>query len=168
LLESSHKLWTTLDTTSVQKTISQRSLKVHFRRSKWTLDRAILSMKSIDAQRLLFITKSCKMLRELQMHGRGMIGDSLTSALSEAKSLETLYISRNTEMSLSTIQSALRICNSSLSVVTALRVTGPRGGFIAGRWAVMESIKTLHLESDGESTLDIVSAVPRTSACFIS
>jgi len=152
----------------VKKTISQKSLKVHFRRSKWTLDRAILSMKAIDAQRLGFITKSCRMLKELQMHGRGMIGDSLTLALSDAKSLETLYVSQNTEMSLSTVQSALRICKSSLVSVTALRVTGPRGGFLAGRWAVMESLKTLHLESDAQSALDIVSAVPRTSAYFIT
>lgn len=103
------------------------------------------------------------MLKELQMHGRGMLGDSLTGALSDAKSLETLYVSRNTEMTLFTVQTALGLCKRSLVTATVLRITGPRGGFLAGRWPVMESIKSLHLESDGESVLDIVSTISVTS-----
>ncbi|KAE9375308.1 hypothetical protein N431DRAFT_542865 [Stipitochalara longipes BDJ] len=155
LLESSHKLWTTLDTSHVKKVISQKSLTVHFRRSKWTLDRALLSIKSVDAQRLAYITKHCKMLKEIQMYGRGMIGDSLTSALNDAISLETLYVSRNTEMTLAAVQSALRLCKATLVTATILKITGPRGGFLAGKWSEMGSIKSLHLESDGESVLDI-------------
>ena len=160
LLESSHKLWTILDTTSVKKTISQKSLTIHFRRSKWTLDRAILTMKAIDAQRLAYITKNCKMLKELQMHGRGMIADSLASALKDAKSLENLYVSRNTETTLSAVQSALGHCKNSLVTATFLNIRGPRGGFLAARWPVMGPIKTIHLEADGESCLDIVSGIP--------
>jgi len=97
------------------------------------------------------------MLKELQMYGRGMIGDSLTSALSNAKGLETLYVSRNTEMTLAAVQSALRLCKDSLVTITVLKITGPRGGFLAGKWPEMGSIKALNLESDGESVLDIVS-----------
>ncbi len=161
LLESSHKLWTTLDTTHVRKVISQKSLTIHFRRSKWTLDRALLSLKSVDAHRLAYITKNCKMLKELQIYGRGMIGDSLTSALPDAKNLENLYVSQNTEMNLGAVQSALKYCKASLVTVTVLKIVGPRGGFLAGKWPEMGSIKAIHLESDGESVLDIVSVVAR-------
>lgn len=161
MLESSHKLWTTLDTTNAKKTINQKSLAIHFRRSKWTLDRAVLTMKAIDSKGLAYITKYCKMLKDLQMHGRGMIADSLTSALKDAKSLETLYVSQDTEITLSAVQTAIGHCKNSLVTATFLKVTGPRGGFLSGRWPVMEPIKTLHLESDGESVLDIVSTGPQ-------
>jgi len=159
LLESSHKLWTTLDTTHVKKVLSQKSLSTHFRRSKWTLERALLSVKSFDSQRLAYVTKHCKLLKELHIYGRAMIGSSLTSALSDAKSLQTLYVSRNTEMPLAAVQDALRSCKDSLVTVTVLKIIGPRGGFLAGKWPEMGSIKALHLESDGESVLDIVSTV---------
>jgi F-box/TPR repeat protein Pof3 len=149
-----------LDTTSVKKTISLRSLKVHLRRSKFTLDLAILTIKAIDAQKLAFITQTCKMLKDLQMHGRGMIGESLTSALEDAKSLESLYVSRSSEITLNAVQSALGQCKKSLITVTFLNIHGPRGGFLAGRWPEMGSIRTVHFESDGESCLDIVGAVP--------
>ena len=99
------------------------------------------------------------MLKELQIYGRGMIGHSLTSALPDAKSLQSLHVSRNTEMSLSAVQEALKFCKASLVTVTVLNITGPRGGFLAGKWPEMGSIKVLNLESDGESVLDIVSFI---------
>ena len=144
----------------MRKLISQKSLTIHFRRSKYTLDRAILTMKAIDSKRLAYITKYCKTLKELQMHGSGMIADSLALALKDAKELETLYVSRNTEITLSAVQTALGQCKSSLVTATFLKITGPRGGFLSDRWPAMPSIKTLHLESDGQSVLDIVSLTP--------
>lgn len=155
LLESSHKLWTLLDTTNVRKLISQKSLTVHFRRSKYTLDRAILTVKAIDSKRLAYITKYCKMLKDLQMHGFGVVGDSLTLALKDAKALETLWVSRDTHTMLSAVQMALGQCKSSLVTATFLKVIGPRGGFLSDRWPAMGSLKYLHLDSDGQSVLDI-------------
>jgi F-box/TPR repeat protein Pof3 len=115
-------------------------------------------MKAIEAQKLAWITKWCTKLKELQMHGRGIIGESLTSALQNAKSLETLYVSRNTQITLSAVLTALKLCKGTLVTATFLNVQGYKGGFLYGRWEVMESIKTLRLEADGESCMDFVSA----------
>lgn len=167
LLESSHKLWTTLDTTSVRKPIREKSLKIHFRRSNWTLDTALLTMKAIDAQRMAWITKWCTKLKNLQMHGRGMIGESLTLALPNAKCLENLYVSRNTEITLSSVQTALKLCKDTLVTATFLNVQGTKGGFLAGRWEVMKSMKTLRLEADGDSCMDFVSATSDIFTTFI-
>jgi F-box/TPR repeat protein Pof3 len=117
-------------------------------------------MKAIDSKRLAYITKYCKNLKELQMHGSGMIADSLALALKDAKELETLYVSRNTEITLSAVQTALGQCKNTLVTATFLKITGPRGGFLYDRWPAMPSIKTLHLESDGQSVLDLVSLTP--------
>ncbi len=130
---------------------------IHFRRSKYTLDCAILTMKAIDAKRLAYITKYCKMLKDIQIHGSGMIVDSLALALKDAKELETLFVSRNTEITLSAVQAVLGQCKDTLATATFLKIIGPRGGFLYDRWPAMPSIKTLHLESDGQSVLDLVS-----------
>jgi F-box/TPR repeat protein Pof3 len=75
--------------------------------------------------------------------------------------MRTLYVSQDTEITLSAVQTAIEHCKESLVTATFLKITGPRGGFLSGRWPVMGPIKTLHLESDGESVLDIVSPGPR-------
>jgi F-box/TPR repeat protein Pof3 len=125
-------------------------------------------MKAIEPQRLAWITKYCKKLKDLQLHGRGMIGESLTDALKDAESLDTLYVSRNTEISLSAVQKALETCKSSLVTATFLNVQGNKGGFLAGRWVRMESIKTLRLEADGDSYLDLVSFAPQNLTMLVS
>lgn len=94
------------------------------------------------------------------MHGFGVIGDSLTLALKDAKALETLYVSRDTHIMLSAVQTALVHCKNSLVTATFLKVIGPRGGFLSDRWPAMGSLKYLHLDSDGQSVLDIVSLTP--------
>jgi F-box/TPR repeat protein Pof3 len=100
------------------------------------------------------------MLKDLQMHGFGVIGDSLTLALKDAKALETLWVSRDTHTMLSAVQMALGQCKSSLVTATFLKVIGPRGGFLSDRWPAMGSLNYLHLDSDGQSVLDIVSLTP--------
>jgi hypothetical protein len=86
-----------------------------------------------------------------------MINESLNSALKNAKSLETLYVSRNMEINLSTIQRALETCKNSLTSATFLNVRGIKGGFRAHEWVVVDSIRTLHLRGDGDPGVDFVS-----------
>jgi F-box/TPR repeat protein Pof3 len=95
-----------------------------------------------------------------------MIGESLTEALKDAKSLKTLYVSEKTEISLSAVQKALETCKETLVAATFLNVTGNKGGFLAGRWAVSESIKSLRLEADSDSCLDFVSVAPHIFKIF--
>src|SRR6266496_6029777 len=93
LLESSHKLWTTFDTTSARKPISKSSLRLHLRRSNYTLDRAIITTKArFDLEKMKYLTRTCKKLKYLEMRGSGIIGESLTSALPEARSLEKIIV----------------------------------------------------------------------------
>lgn len=165
LLESSPKLWTTFDTTNVKKAISGKSFKIHLRRSHWTLDRAIISMKAnIDRDKLTVMTKNCKKLREVKFVGSGLIGDSLVKALPHAKNMDTLFVGRGISITLSTVQTLLKNCKEfgqSLTNVTFLNMAGSPGGIIAGRWTASESLKSIHLQADKSSCLDIVGSRSR-------
>lgn len=125
LLESSHKLWTTLDTTCARKPISLASMKIHLRRSNYTLDRAIITMRAnFDAQKLGFLTRTCKSLRSLELNGNGVIGTSLTSALPKANKLESIVVSKITEMTISHVKESLKHCQETLLEGKFLLVRG--------------------------------------------
>jgi F-box/TPR repeat protein Pof3 len=159
LLESSHQLWTTFDTTYTRKPISQTSLKVHLRRSNYTLDKAVISMKAkFDATKMKYLTRTCKKLRHLEISGIVVIGDSLTAALPLAQSLQTLILSRNCEISLAAVHSALKACQKTLVAATFLRVKGSRTVFIPDQWPELQLLRVLHLRSSGDAILDAVSA----------
>jgi F-box/TPR repeat protein Pof3 len=104
---------------------------------------------------MVLLTKSCKQLRELQLDGRGMIGESLIEALPYAQNLDTIHISAASQITLSTVQSVFKICDRTLADVRCLNIKGSPGGFLADRWPKAESIKVLNLKADKESCLDI-------------
>ncbi|CAG8951570.1 hypothetical protein HYFRA_00007486 [Hymenoscyphus fraxineus] len=125
LLESTHKLWTTLDTTSTRKPISLRSIRAHLKRSNYTLERAVITMKArLDSEKIGYLTKTCKCLRLLEMNGSGAIGTSLIFALPRAKSLESIAVSRNTEITMTDVQAALRSCQATLLEAKFLQIGG--------------------------------------------
>jgi F-box/TPR repeat protein Pof3 len=143
--------------------VSQKSLKIHLRRSNWTLERAIISSKAgIDSQKLGLITRYCKRLREVQFLGSNFIGDTLTSNLPQAKKLDTLIVGEGSEVNLSTVQTILGSCGDALVDVTLLQVRGSPTRFIPGKWPAVESLKRLRLKSDMDSILDLVSIGPPT------
>ncbi len=157
-MEGSKELWTTLDTTYARKAVSMKSLKIHLRRSNYTLDRAFITLKAyIDTDKMKYITKTCKQLRELHVGGNGVIGDSLASALPGTTKLESISISQSTEISLNYAQAVIRACHASLVDVKFLNVKGSRLAFIPDRWPRAESIRSIHLKADGDAFLDIVS-----------
>ena len=158
LLESSHKLWTTLDTSYTRKPVSQRSLRIHLRRSNYTLDQAVVTMKAaFDAAKWEYIFRTCKKLRKLEIQGSGFIGDSLTASLHLAQRLETMSVSTNCEISISAVQLALKTCQTTLVEAKFLKIKGIRNYGMLGPWPTLESLKTLHFRASGDAVLDIVS-----------
>ncbi|KAF4633666.1 hypothetical protein G7Y89_g4458 [Cudoniella acicularis] len=162
LLESSHRLWTTLDTTNTRKPISQTSLRLYLKRSNYTLDRALITLKArFDAQKMTYLTKHCKKLRRLDVNGHGIIGDSLIASLPHAKSLNNLQVSRNCEISVFSAREALKICRETLVEVNFQRIKGSRSQ-PAGEWPRLEKLKTLTLRAEDEALLNFTQLVKAT------
>lgn len=139
--------------------MSIKSLMVHLRRSKYTLDSALITTKAgYDTERMKFLTRSCKELRELRILGHGLIGESLSESIPMAKKLQSLYISGQTEVSIATIASCMK--NSEQIVdMTFLKAKGSANTFRTGAWLAgkNENIKRLELRADKRSQMDIVS-----------
>ncbi|KAF5875213.1 putative f-box domain protein [Botrytis fragariae] len=94
VLESSHKLWTTFDTSITRRGLSQKSLRAYLRRSNYTVDEAILRYDTIDAAKLQYLIRTCTKLQRLTIRNKNnaVIGETLTSALPLAKSLQNLNL----------------------------------------------------------------------------
>ncbi|TVY75748.1 F-box/TPR repeat protein pof3 [Lachnellula suecica] len=147
LLESSPKLWSTLDTTSAKKAMSHKSLKAHLKRSKYTLDHAIITLRAaLDVQKMSYITTNCKNLRRLEIHGSGVIGDSLVKSLPFARNLDTIFVSSNCQMTWSAYEEALKACSKTISSATFLHVKGP-GAFLNQEIPQLDSLKSLHVKT---------------------
>lgn len=160
ILESTHKLWTTLDTSNVKKPISYKSLKIHLRRSNYTLEQAIIKKGTgIEAERLELLTKNCKKLRELHFIGSGSIGDSLVQSIRHAHNLESLAVGRGLQITLSAVQAILSDCKEHVINATFLNVKGNHLRFVPDRWPRMDSLTTIHLRGDKNSVMDIVSVI---------
>jgi len=137
--------------------MSQKSLLIHLRRSNYTLVQAIITLKAgLTTQSLSLLTQRCKQLKEMQFYGRGVLGSTLQEALPLTRSLETLFISRSTEVPCETLKLILTGCGRSIINFTVLNVRG-RGGYRTTPWHKVESLKSIHLESSENSKLDIVS-----------
>ncbi|KAF7952974.1 hypothetical protein EAE96_006196 [Botrytis aclada] len=109
VLESSHKLWTTFDTSLTRRGLSQKSLRAYLRRSNYTVDEAILRCDTIDAAKLQYLVRTCTKLQRLTIRNKNnaVIGETLTSALPLAKSLQYLNL-QMFEISFRTILESLR------------------------------------------------------------
>ena len=154
------RLWTTFDTSSTRKSVSLTSLKQYLRRSKHTLDKAIVSTRAqFDIPKMQYLSRTCQELKYLEVCGSGVIGDTLVSALPLAKSLGTIICGAHCEISLSSVQSILKITKNTLSVAAFLRVKGSRAGFTRNLLAELQSLKTLNLRSSGAALLDLVSCL---------
>jgi F-box/TPR repeat protein Pof3 len=158
-LEGQPDLWTELDTTYCRKPMSKKALLIHLRRSKYTLDSALITMKAnIDREKMRLLMRTCKELRELRIHGQGLIGESLSDSVPAAKNLKVLHVSHLTEASLGTVQSCMRTCQQ-IEDIKFGKVQGSATSLRDGAWTVAknENIKTLELQSNKKSRLDIVS-----------
>ncbi|TAQ84769.1 hypothetical protein B7494_g6925 [Chlorociboria aeruginascens] len=173
LLESSHKLWTTLDMTSTRRKVSLHSLKKHLRRSNYTVDRAMISLKAgFDSVKMQYLIRTCKSLRHLEIHGQGIVGDSLTSALPLARNLETILVSKNTKISLVSVEQALKAVHTTIADASFLNVLcRPNEMARLKQWPMIQSLKTLNLRSsscEALDTLDVYAIAPNLTSLLIS
>jgi len=74
--------------------------------------------------KMQYLTRTCKKLKILEICGTGIVGDSLTSALPLAKSLETLSVGANCEIKLASVLLALKSCQKTILEANFLRVEG--------------------------------------------
>lgn len=152
-MESSHKMWTTLDTSKVKRPVSLNSLKVHLRRSNYTLDKAIINSRSqFDAKKFTFLTRTCKQLKDLRLVGNGIIGSSLLESIPLAKNLTSISVAVGYEIGISTVSSILEICQKSLAHASFRAVTSARG--------TMQFKDGLKLDALEDFTLDMYNHVP--------
>ncbi len=110
----------------------------------------------LDLEKMKYLTRTCKKLKYLEMRGSGIIGESLTSALPDARSLEKIFVSEQCEITLTAVQLVLSTCQKSLAEASFMRVLGTRGGFLADRWPKLDALRSIHLKGDGDSCLDLV------------
>lgn len=90
-------------------------MRAYLRRSNFTLSKAVIShVAHFDEKKFVFLTKTCTELKELEVNGGGVIGQSLISALPFAKSLTSLTISERCEISKDAIIEALTLCQKTL------------------------------------------------------
>ncbi|TGO59461.1 hypothetical protein BCON_0044g00190 [Botryotinia convoluta] len=94
VLESSHKLWTTFDTSISRRSLPQRSLRAYLKRSNYTVVEADIEYDRIDAAKLQYLIRTCTKLQRLTIRSRinAVVGETLTSALPLAKSLQYLSL----------------------------------------------------------------------------
>ncbi|KUJ18344.1 RNI-like protein [Mollisia scopiformis] len=164
LLENIKDLWTELDTSYCKRPMNMKSLKIHLRRSKYTLDSALITMKArFNDAEFRLLANTCKDLRELRIQGAGLIGASLSEAVPIAKNLKILHVSSLTEASLGTVQSCLKKCEN-LDSMSFLKVKGSSTAVRDGAWVLAknENIKNLELHSDKKSRLDMNGLVAAT------
>ncbi|CAD6442566.1 fd57b06a-c007-4f58-984c-0eddc6bd36af [Sclerotinia trifoliorum] len=143
VLESSHQLWTTLDTTDIRREISHIALKAYLKRSKYTLYEANIRNGTFAAPKLQYLTRTCKRLQRLTLHGHRTIGESLISALPKAKSLRYLN-SRGCEISLRTLLEALRQVQARIEEAKFFNVNCLSSDS-ACMWPRLENLRTLHV-----------------------
>ncbi|TVY17100.1 F-box/TPR repeat protein pof3 [Lachnellula arida] len=153
LLESSHKLWTTLDTTYAKKSMNHKSLKAHLKRSNYTIDHAIITLRAgLDPQKMTYITSSCKNLCRLEIRGSGFIGESLTKSVPYSRSLNAVSVSGSCAITSSAVYETLASLRKTITEAYFLCVKGslhpnPRD------LPQLDCLKTLHFKAAGTGTL---------------
>jgi F-box/TPR repeat protein Pof3 len=107
--------------------------------------------------KMQYLTRTCKKLKILEICGTGIVGDSLTSALPLAKSLETLSVGANCEIKLASVLLALKSCQKTILEATFLRVEGRKIVTVPEVWPQLHSLQSLNLRASGGFILGEVS-----------
>lgn len=142
LLESSPYLWTTFDTSNARRAVGIHALKTHLRRSKYTLNKAVIAGKAdFDASKLRYLARTCTQLHSLEMSGSFVIGDSLLSALPLATNLSSLVVNNSTSPKV--MLQALQICHKTLTKAVFTFLHGRLDA--SQKWPTMESLECLDL-----------------------
>ena len=122
-----------------------KSLKAQLKRSNYTLDHAIVTLRAgLDIQKMTYITSNCKNLRRLEIRGSGLIGDSLTKSVPYARNLGSIFVSSNSEITASAVQKTLTSCCKTITEATFLCVTGSFNNLEIPQ---LDSLQKLHLKA---------------------
>ncbi|TVY57708.1 F-box/TPR repeat protein pof3 [Lachnellula cervina] len=173
LLESSHKLWTTLDTTYAKKSMNHKSLKAHLKRSNYTLDHAIITLRAgLDLQKMTYITSSCKNLRRLEIRGSGVIGESLTKSVPYSHSLNAVSVSGSCAITSSAVHETLASLRRTITEAYFLCVKGSLHPNPPRDLPQLDCLKILHFKAAGTGTgLDtnrLMQATPNLEAVALN
>ncbi|KAF7918203.1 uncharacterized protein EAE98_009815 [Botrytis deweyae] len=172
VLESSHKLWTTFDTSITRRGLSQKSLKAYLRRSNYTVDEAVLRYDTIDAAKLQYLTRTCIKLQRLTIYNKNIavIGETLTSALPFAKSLQYLNV-QMFRISFQSVLESLRHVQATIVQAEFMEVhhTSRDAGCI---WPRLENLRDLKVcnGSHGSSMLlgNLIESIPNIQTLSLS
>ncbi|ESZ92258.1 hypothetical protein SBOR_7347 [Sclerotinia borealis F-4128] len=148
VLESFHKLWTTLDTSTTRKLISQRALRAYLRRSNYTVDEATIRNNTIDPARLQYLTRTCTKLHRLTICGNNPIGETLTSALPLAKSLQYLKTAWTSQIYFRSALESLRLVQATIVAAEFGSVRCHPSNSLC-IWPKLETLRVLRLEKEG-------------------
>ena len=166
ILESRPALWTTFDTTSARRNVTQQALKAFLRRSKYGVDHATISHKAnFDMTRLMYLAKTCKSLRNLHLLGSGPLGSSLLEALPLTKCLRVIHIGEKHQMTFAAVSSVLHNICETIVEATFLSVGASRNQDGAS-WPSLDYLRSFTLNDAGlagrSNTIDLV----RTGSFF--
>ncbi|KAA8565275.1 hypothetical protein EYC84_011000 [Monilinia fructicola] len=163
LLESSHKLWTTLDTTCTRKELSQKALRAYLKRSNYTICEARIRNGSMESAKFQYLIRTCTKLKRLEISGGDPVGESLTSALSLAKALQYLKVSWECMISFPSALESLRHIQATIVEVTF----GDIRYHISSNswtWPKLESLQTLRMDSrhrHGIPLKNLIGSIPK-------
>jgi hypothetical protein len=178
---SSPKLWTTFNTLDKRahtfitggrsrRPISLFMFRLYLKRSNYALHTAVISGKdSFDGTKMELLTRLCKDLRHLELHGFHLMVDSLVNALPFAQNLRTLIVSNRTTAK--TMLKALQLCSQTLVKAAFLSLDGTLDTTQA--WPMLESMECLDIRN-GPTPMwaDLVCPDPplrkQGSLCFAS
>ena len=142
--------------------MNHKSLKAHLKRSNYTLDHAIVTMRAgLDIQKMTYITSHCKNLRRLEIRGSGVIGDSLTKSVPYSRSLNAVFVSSNCAITFSAVHETLTSCRKTITEASFLCVKGTLHPNPPREFPQLDSLKKLHLTAAETGTLlNTVSSSP--------
>ncbi|EPQ63831.1 hypothetical protein BGT96224_A20190 [Blumeria graminis f. sp. tritici 96224] len=162
LLESARSLWTTVYTTRECQPIPLKALKEYLRRSRFTVDSALIHRISFaDIPNMEYLMDKCHGLRDLSIYGDGSFCQSLGTNLASAKGIQKLHLSQKTPVSVPTMIMALNACRNTIREAKLLCVTGNNGESISS-WPEMNSLTRIHLDFCNNGYIKILGLIQVT------
>ncbi|KAB8290264.1 hypothetical protein EYC80_011130 [Monilinia laxa] len=146
-----------------QKKLSQKALRAYLKRSNYTVGEARIRNGSIDSAKFQYLIRTCTKLQRLEVFGGDPVGESLTSALPLAKSLQYLKISWECVISFPSALESLRHVQATIVEATFgdIHYYVPSNSWT---WPKLENLQTLRIDSrhrDGILLKNLIDSIPK-------
>ncbi|CAD6500958.1 BgTH12-06659 [Blumeria graminis f. sp. triticale] len=171
LLESMRYLWTTIDTRYARRPIASRALQAYLRRSNFTVNRALVNLRSFAHERKMkYLMETCRGLRDLRIYGYGYIEKALTNSLAIAGGIQKLHLSESTRVTISTMILSFKACQKTLIEAKFLCVIGVE---VVSKqsWPKMNALSSIHMAFCGLCDMELsglIAAAPNISSVVIN